>query len=57
VVGKMDKPGNPLLYGTTKDFLSYFGLKSLDELPKLPYDEDLRSLEKDHEGEDEDEIE
>jgi segregation and condensation protein B len=57
VTGKMDKPGNPLLYGTTKDFLSYFGLKSLDELPKLPYDEDLRSLEKDHEGEDEDEIE
>jgi len=46
VLGKMDKPGNPLLYGTTKDFLSYFGLKSLEELPKLPYDEDLRSLEK-----------
>ncbi len=49
VVDKLDKPGNPLLYGTTKDFLSYFGLKSLDELPKLPYDEDLRSLEKEKE--------
>jgi len=57
VLGKMDKPGNPLLYGTTKDFLSYFGLKSLEELPKLPYDEDLRSLEKEEKEDEKNETE
>ncbi len=35
VVGREKGPGNPLLYGTTKDFLEYFGLNSLDDLPKL----------------------
>ncbi|HEX67905.1 MAG TPA: SMC-Scp complex subunit ScpB [bacterium] len=34
VVGKKDAPGKPLLYGTTREFLIRFGLKSLKELPK-----------------------
>ncbi|HUS93566.1 MAG TPA: SMC-Scp complex subunit ScpB [Patescibacteria group bacterium] len=32
-VGRIDKPGRPILYGTTPDFLRHFGLNSLDELP------------------------
>lgn len=35
VVGRRDVPGRPYLYGTTKLFLEYFGLKSLDDLPKF----------------------
>src|SRR6185437_9631965 len=35
VVGQRDVPGRPELLGTTRDFLDYFGLKSLDELPAL----------------------
>jgi segregation and condensation protein B len=35
VVGHRDLPGHPELLGTTRDFLDYFGLKSLDELPPL----------------------
>ncbi|MGD9000470.1 MAG: SMC-Scp complex subunit ScpB [Granulosicoccaceae bacterium] len=35
VVGHRDVPGKPALYGTTKTFLDYFGLKALDELPPL----------------------
>jgi len=35
VVGLRDVPGRPELLGTTKDFLDYFGLRSLDELPPL----------------------
>lgn len=31
--GRKDGPGRPILYGTTKVFLKYFGLKNLDELP------------------------
>ena len=34
-VGRIDKPGRPLLYGTTDFFLDYFGANSLDELPEL----------------------
>lgn len=33
--GRVDAPGRPILYGTTTEFLRHFGLKSLDELPKL----------------------
>lgn len=33
VVGRADAPGRPPLYGTTRQFLEYFGLRSLDELP------------------------
>src|SRR6185369_9265891 len=35
VVGYRDVPGKPELFGTTKSFLDYFVLKSLDELPPL----------------------
>jgi segregation and condensation protein B len=41
-VGRMETPGRPILYGTTPDFLQYFGLSSLSELPpiQLDYDEE-----------------
>jgi segregation and condensation protein B len=35
VVGYRDVPGKPALFGTTRIFLDYFNLKSLDELPPL----------------------
>lgn len=34
-VGRKDVPGRPFLYGTTRQFLEYFGLKSLEDLPAL----------------------
>src|SRR3989338_8248396 len=34
-VGRREVPGRPFLYGTTKQFLEYFGLKSLEDLPLL----------------------
>ncbi|MFH0799200.1 MAG: SMC-Scp complex subunit ScpB [Pseudomonadota bacterium] len=41
IVGRQDEPGQPLLYGTTKDFLEIFSLKGLTELPTLKDIEDL----------------
>lgn len=35
VVGHREVPGHPELLGTTREFLDYFGLKTLDELPSL----------------------
>lgn len=35
VVGRGDSVGRPLLYGTTKKFLCYFGLYSVEQLPKI----------------------
>lgn len=35
ILGKKDEPGRPLLYGTTTQFLEFFGLKSLKDLPTL----------------------
>jgi segregation and condensation protein B len=35
-VGRIEGTGRAILYGTTKEFLDYFGLKSIEELPKLP---------------------
>lgn len=35
-VGRAEGSGRAILYGTTKEFLDYFGLKSLKELPPLP---------------------
>ena len=35
VVGHRDVPGHPDLLGTTREFLDYFGLRTLDELPPL----------------------
>jgi segregation and condensation protein B len=47
IEGRQKAPGNPLLYATTKFFLQYFGLKSLDSLPKLKeIDELLKDDEK-----------
>lgn len=34
IVGKKECPGHPILYGTGNEFLTYFGLKSLTDLPK-----------------------
>ena len=45
VVGHRDVPGKPALFGTTKGFLDYFGLKSLDELPPLAELKDIPELE------------
>ncbi|OHB51126.1 MAG: SMC-Scp complex subunit ScpB [Planctomycetes bacterium GWF2_39_10] len=35
VVGRDESLGHPLLYGTTKKFLEYFGLKNIKDLPKV----------------------
>lgn len=35
IVGRSDKPGRPLLYGTTPEFLKYFGINKLSDLPKI----------------------
>jgi len=45
VVGHRDVPGRPELLGTTKAFLDYFNLKSLDELPTLAEIKDIDNLE------------
>lgn len=34
-VGRLEKTGRPIIYGTTDNFLKHFGLQTLDELPKL----------------------
>jgi segregation and condensation protein B len=44
VVGHRDVPGKPAMYGTTKEFLDYFNLKSLDELPSLAELRDFESI-------------
>ena len=45
VVGHRDVPGKPALFGTTRAFLDYFGLKRLDELPPLSELRDIGELE------------
>ena len=35
-VGRKDTIGRPILFGTTDEFLSHFGLRSLDDLPPMP---------------------
>jgi len=45
VVGHRDIPGKPELLGTTRNFLDYFGLKGLDDLPTLAEIRDLENLE------------
>jgi|DEB0MinimDraft_3_1074331.scaffolds.fasta_scaffold00527_12 segregation and condensation protein B len=44
VVGTRDVPGKPSLYGTTREFLDYFNLKTLDELPPLAEIRDLDEI-------------
>ncbi len=34
--GRKDTIGRPILYGTTDEFLSHFGLRNLDDLPEIP---------------------
>lgn len=41
VVGYRDVPGKPAMYGTTREFLDYFSLKQLDDLPPLSEIRDL----------------
>jgi segregation and condensation protein B len=43
-VGHREVPGRPELLGTTRDFLDYFGLKSLDQLPTLAELKDLDTI-------------
>jgi len=35
IVGRKDAPGRPFVYGTTRQFLEFFGLRSLEDLPKM----------------------
>lgn len=55
VVGHRDVPGRPAMYATTKQFLDYFNLTGLDELPPLSDVRDLeeigREIEKNMQGE------
>lgn len=44
IVGHRDVPGRPALYATTRQFLDYFNLKSLDELPALAEIRDIDKL-------------
>ena len=44
VVGHRDVPGKPALYATTKEFLDYFNLKGLSDLPTLAEIRDLDSI-------------
>ncbi|MCH8137146.1 MAG: SMC-Scp complex subunit ScpB [Proteobacteria bacterium] len=44
VIGHRDVPGRPELFGTTRAFLDYFGLKKLDDLPPLADLSDWESL-------------
>jgi segregation and condensation protein B len=43
IVGKRDVPGKPMLYGTTPEFLQYFGLKDLASLPTLKEFQELEA--------------
>ena len=45
VVGHKEVPGRPALYGSTKKFLDYFNLKTLNELPSLA---ELADLDQEH---------
>ncbi|ASQ91749.1 SMC-Scp complex subunit ScpB [Prosthecochloris sp. GSB1] len=46
VRGRADSPGKPLLYGTTREFLDFFNLRSIKDLPKL---REIRELVRDEE--------
>ncbi len=45
--GRSDKPGRPILYKTTDEFLDYFGLSSKEDLPKIDVLEESLNEEKD----------
>jgi segregation and condensation protein B len=42
--GRLDKPGKPILYSTTDDFLRAFGLSAIKELPTLESEETLKDI-------------
>lgn len=44
ISGRMETPGRPLLYSTTKAFLAYFGLSNLDHLPRFDEVEELLGM-------------
>lgn len=44
VLGHRDVPGRPAIYGTTRQFLDYFNLKRIDELPTLSEIKDLDQI-------------
>ncbi len=44
VLGHRETPGRPAMYGTTRQFLDYFNLRSLDELPTLAALKDLDAI-------------
>ncbi|HLR66361.1 SMC-Scp complex subunit ScpB [Virgibacillus alimentarius] len=44
-MGRRDTVGKPILFGTSKEFLTYFGLTSLEELPPLSENVDMEELE------------
>ena len=60
IVGHKEVPGRPSLLGTTRQFLDYFNLKSLDEMPSLEEIQDIDKLypelELKLEGEDDEDI-
>ncbi|MBP7793324.1 MAG: SMC-Scp complex subunit ScpB [Candidatus Goldbacteria bacterium] len=41
ITGRKDTPGRPLIYATTREFMQYLGINSLDDLPKI---EEIRSV-------------
>lgn len=42
IVGRKKVPGNPILYGSTKEFLAFFGLKNINDLPTLKEIKELK---------------
>ena len=42
IVGQKDVPGKPALYATTKQFLDYFSLSGLEQLPNLPEQQEVK---------------
>jgi segregation and condensation protein B len=41
IIGRMEAAGRPLMYGTTREFMQYFGLKDLTDLPTLKEFEEM----------------
>jgi segregation and condensation protein B len=48
-MGRAEAPGRPILYGTTPEFLQYFGLNALDEMPALQLESDQTESQTDDE--------
>ena len=44
-VGRSELPGKPILYGVTDQFLDYFGLNSVKDLPKIEFEESFEETE------------